>query len=156
MWLPNLHSFAVLLLTDPGSAVSTILQIHAVSLPSCQAHQSEVACCSWTGHASQYSLLHLLFFSKMASAGPEVEFGDLITNKNSTCVIWEYFRFEAADMHHKQVLCKTCRVKVATSSGNTTNLYQHLKNHHGHLHDECMTKKSGEKSSENDTQSGPY
>ena len=87
----------------------------------------------------------------MASAGPEAQFGDLIPKKSSTSVIWEYFGYEAADVHQKQVLCKTCRAKVATSSGNTTNLFRHLKNHHRHLHDECMLKKSGEKSGD-DTQ----
>ena len=88
----------------------------------------------------------------MASAEPEAELGDLIPKKKSTSVIWECFGFEAADVHQKHVLCKTCRAKIATSSGNTTNLYRHLKNHHRHLHDRCMTKKAGEKSSGKDTQ----
>ncbi len=136
--------------------MSTILGMHAVSMLSCQAHRSEAACCSWTGQANQSvksappapkSIFACSLISEMAAAGPEAELGDLIPKKNGMSVIWEYFGFEATDVHQKQVLCKTCRAKVATSSGNTTNLYRHLKNHHGNLHDECMMKKSGEKSS---------
>lgn len=86
---------------------------------------------------------------KLGSLG---ELGDLIPKKSRTSVLREYFGFETADMDQKRVLCKACRAKVAKSSSNTANLYQHLKNHHRHLHDECLTKKSGEKSSESDAQ----
>ncbi|XP_061918596.1 E3 SUMO-protein ligase ZBED1-like [Entelurus aequoreus] len=87
-----------------------------------------------------------------AAAGSEVEEDlVLIQKKSSTSVIWDYFGFETSDVHQKQVLCKTCRAKVATSQGNTTNLFRHLKNHHRQLHDECMTKKSGEKSTPSDS-----
>ncbi|XP_061884799.1 E3 SUMO-protein ligase ZBED1-like [Entelurus aequoreus] len=87
-----------------------------------------------------------------AAAGSEVEEDlVLIQKKSSTSVIWDYFGFETSDVHQKQVLCKTCRAKVATSQGNTTNLFRHLKNHHRQLHDECMTKKSGKKSTPSDS-----
>lgn len=58
-----------------------------------------------------------------------------------------HFRFEAADVHERQSLCKTCRDKFATSCGNTTILYWQLKDHHRHLYEKCITKRSGEKSS---------
>ncbi|XP_066533969.1 E3 SUMO-protein ligase ZBED1 [Hoplias malabaricus] len=70
--------------------------------------------------------------------GPE---DDLIPKKNSTSCVWEYFGFRKTDICQKQVLCKTCRALVLTSRGNTTNLYQHLKKHHRHLYDECMSKR---------------
>ncbi|XP_060774450.1 E3 SUMO-protein ligase ZBED1-like [Neoarius graeffei] len=89
----------------------------------------------------------------MAEAGAEAESGDLIPKKNSTSAIWQYFGFEASDEHQKQVLCKTCRAKVATSGGNTTNLYRHLKVHHANLHEECMAKKTHETSSSSESTS---
>ena len=82
------------------------------------ANQSEVACCSWTGHANQLISITCStcsLISEMSSSGPEAELGDLIPKKNNTLVIWEYLGFEAADVHQKQVLC---HAKLATSSGN--------------------------------------
>ncbi|XP_060796344.1 E3 SUMO-protein ligase ZBED1-like [Neoarius graeffei] len=89
----------------------------------------------------------------MAEARAEAESGDLIPKKNSTSAIWQYFGFEASDEHQKQVLCKTCHAKVATSGGNTTNLYRHLKVHHVNLHEECMAKKTHETSSSSESTS---
>ncbi|KAL2102614.1 hypothetical protein ACEWY4_001782 [Coilia grayii] len=80
----------------------------------------------------------------MASAGEEAESGILVPKRNSTSVIWQYFGFSAADEHQTRVLCKTCRAKIATSNGNTTNLYRHHRVHHVNLHDECIAKKSTE------------
>ena len=54
----------------------------------------------------------------MASVEPQAQLRDLFPKKDSTAVIWEYFGYEAADEHQKQVRCKTCRAKVVTSSGN--------------------------------------
>ncbi|KAK0151881.1 Zinc finger BED domain-containing protein 1 [Merluccius polli] len=87
----------------------------------------------------------------MAEAGAEAEPTKLISKKNSTSVIWQYFGFEATDEHQKQVMCQTCRVKVATSAGNTTNLHRHLRVHHLNLYEECMAKKNRETSSSSDT-----
>ncbi|KAK0147407.1 Zinc finger BED domain-containing protein 1 [Merluccius polli] len=90
----------------------------------------------------------------MAEAGAEAETTKLISKKNSTSVIWQYFGFEATDEHQKQVMCQTCRVKVATSAGNTTNLHRHLRVHHLNLY-ECMAKKNSETSSSSDTSAKP-
>ncbi|XP_038162089.1 E3 SUMO-protein ligase ZBED1-like [Cyprinodon tularosa] len=87
----------------------------------------------------------------MAEAGADVEPTKLIPKKNSTSVIWQYFGFEATDEHQKQVICQTCRGKVATSAGNTTNLHRHLRVHHLNLYEDCMAKKSLETSSSSDT-----
>ena len=89
--------------------------------------------------------------SSMAEAGAEAEPTKWISKKNSTSVIWQYFGFEATDEHQKQVMCQTCRVKVATSAGNTTNLHRHLRVHHLNLYEECMAKKNSETSSSSDT-----
>ena len=86
----------------------------------------------------------------MDSAESEIEPGEtptensLVPKRSSTSVIWHYFGFDITDVQQKKVLCKTCRRIVATSRGNTTNLRQHLKKHHGHLYEECLVK-TGEK-----------
>ncbi|XP_063075476.1 E3 SUMO-protein ligase ZBED1-like [Engraulis encrasicolus] len=90
----------------------------------------------------------------MAEAGEEElheeEPAKLLPKKNSTSVIWEYFGFKATDQHQKEVICQTCRGKVATSAGNTTNLHRHLRVHHLNLYEECMAKKPRETSSSSD------
>uniref|UniRef100_A0A8C9YIK6 BED-type domain-containing protein n=1 Tax=Sander lucioperca TaxID=283035 RepID=A0A8C9YIK6_SANLU len=65
-----------------------------------------------------------------------------LSKRNSTSVVWDYFGFKKEDVAQCQVLCKTCLVIVATSQGNTTNLYQHLKAHHKALYDRCIAKKT--------------
>nr|XP_055045531.1 E3 SUMO-protein ligase ZBED1-like [Misgurnus anguillicaudatus] len=66
---------------------------------------------------------------------------ELVAKKNSTSVIWRYFGFRVTDTEQREVLCKICKIKVATSRGNTTNLYQHLKQHR-EKYDECMMVKA--------------
>lgn len=67
---------------------------------------------------------------------------DLAPKKGCTSVVWNYFGFRASDSDQKTVLCKQCRAKIATSKGNTTNLYQHLKKHHRSVYDKCIAAKS--------------
>ncbi|KAK0149598.1 hypothetical protein N1851_009644 [Merluccius polli] len=54
-----------------------------------------------------------------------------IWKRNSTSVVCNYFG---------QVLCRACRALVATSRGNTTKLFQHLKKYHKSMYDSCMAK----------------
>lgn len=65
----------------------------------------------------------------------------LVAKRTSTSVIWRYFGFKITDTEQREVLCSICKIKVATSRGNTTNLYQHLKQHR-EKYDECMTEKA--------------
>lgn len=78
------------------------------------------------------------------SAESEASLGELISKKNSSSVIWDYFGFEVTDPEQKRVICKSCRRIVATTRGNTTNLHQHLKKHHRRIFEECVAKKSTE------------
>ncbi|XP_059422959.1 E3 SUMO-protein ligase ZBED1-like [Carassius carassius] len=82
--------------------------------------------------------------SAMASASTEQSVTDtaatLISKRNSTSVVWNYFGFKKEDAAQLQVLCRACRAPVATSRGNTTNLFQHLKKYHKSMYDSCMTK----------------
>lgn len=73
------------------------------------------------------------WFGKMDSAEPEISFDNIVLKKSSTLVVWEYFRFEMKNVQEKKVLCKSCCGTVTTSQGNTTNLYQHLKEHHRYI-----------------------
>ncbi|XP_043091960.1 E3 SUMO-protein ligase ZBED1-like [Puntigrus tetrazona] len=66
---------------------------------------------------------------------------ELVAKKHSTSVVWRYFGFKVTDTEQREVLCNICKIKVATSRGNTTNLYQHLKQHR-EKYDECMTEKT--------------
>ena len=63
----------------------------------------------------------------------------LVTKRNSTLVVWNYFGFKKDDAAQCQVLCRACRATVATSRGNTTNLFQHLK-YYKTMYDSCMAK----------------
>ncbi len=65
----------------------------------------------------------------------------LVSKRSSTSVVWNYFGFKKDDFAQRQVLCKTCLGKVATSRGNTSNLIQHLKKHHKAMYDSCMAKR---------------
>ncbi|XP_051571349.1 E3 SUMO-protein ligase ZBED1-like [Myxocyprinus asiaticus] len=78
----------------------------------------------------------------MASGSTEPDTVEtLVSKKNSMSVVWGYFGFKKEDAAQHQVLCKTCLANVATSRGNTTNLYQHLKKHHKAMYNSCMAKK---------------
>ena len=50
----------------------------------------------------------------------------LVSKRSNTSVVWNYFSFRK-DAAQRHVLCKTCLATVATSRGNPTNLFQHLK-----------------------------
>lgn len=63
---------------------------------------------------------------------------ELVTKRKSTAVIWKYFGFMKDDVLQTQVLCKTRRRVVASSRGNTTNLYSHLQHNHKDLYEEVQ------------------
>ena len=65
----------------------------------------------------------------------------LVAKTKATFIIWRYFGFRYGDTEQQDVLCKTCKAKVTTSRGNTTNLYQHLK-HHKEKYEECIQMKA--------------
>lgn len=62
----------------------------------------------------------------------------LVPKKKGTSAVWEYFGFCKNDTEELQVLSRTCLANVATSHGNTTNLFQHLKHHHKVLFYRCI------------------
>lgn len=66
----------------------------------------------------------------------EEEKAQLIVPKGAKSVMWKHFGFEAdgqgARIDEKRVLCKHCHTTIAYA-GNTTNMKQHLQNHHPHV-----------------------
>ena len=55
---------------------------------------------------------------------------ELVKKKGGTSVVWNWFGFKISDPDQKTALCKLCRGVVLAKGGNTTNLFNHLKNIH--------------------------
>ena len=49
---------------------------------------------------------------------------------NTTSVIWNWFGYLKSDKAQANVKCKLCRRMVCSKTGNTTNLFHHLKMYH--------------------------
>ena len=69
---------------------------------------------------------------------------DLVPKIGGTSVVWNYFGFRQDDESQSNVLCKACLTVVATTKGNTTDLYQHLQRHHKVQYDEAVRGKQCE------------
>ena len=61
----------------------------------------------------------------------------------SSSVIWKWFGFLSNDKEQSDVWCKLCRKQVATKTGNTTNLFYHLKQNHAMEHAESLSLRKG-------------
>lgn len=48
----------------------------------------------------------------------------------STSVVWRWFGYQQNDVEQIKPVCKVCRRSVPSKTGNTTNLFNHLKKHH--------------------------
>ncbi len=60
--------------------------------------------------------------------------GVLVKKPNSTSVVWDYFGFKSDKngyaIDNSKPQCRTCLREVPCKSGNTSNLFKHLKDHH--------------------------
>ncbi len=64
---------------------------------------------------------------------------EIVDKKGSTnSVIWEWFGYLKSDEAQIKTICKICRWFVKTKTGNTTNLFHHLKKYHPNDHTESM------------------
>ncbi len=64
---------------------------------------------------------------------------EIVDKKGSTnSVIWEWFGYLKSDEAQIKTICKICRRFVKTKTGNTTNLFHHLKKYHPNDHTESM------------------
>ncbi|XP_047656263.1 E3 SUMO-protein ligase ZBED1-like [Tachysurus fulvidraco] len=92
----------------------------------------------------------------MAESVSETE--ELVKKTGATSIIWTWFGFKPSDEQQKNILCRVCGAKVPAKSGNTTNLFYHLKTKHVveyHQHCQAMqptarssTKNAGQKKQE--------
>ena len=55
---------------------------------------------------------------------------DLVPKRKAMSVIWNYFGYKKDDIDQTRVLCRQCLASVATTRGNTTNLFDHLRLYH--------------------------
>lgn len=79
----------------------------------------------------------------MAEGGSEPSLcEELVPKRKGTSLIWKYFGFKRDDVLQAQVFCKTCNTMVATTRGNTTNLYSHLQHKHKPLYEEVHASNS--------------
>ncbi|KAL3976330.1 CD59 antigen [Sarotherodon galilaeus] len=54
----------------------------------------------------------------------------LVKKTGATSVIWNWFGFRQSDTEQKNIICKLCRATVISKTGNTSNLFHHLKTKH--------------------------
>ena len=52
----------------------------------------------------------------------------------TTSPVWNHFGFYQSDVPQDNCICRHCKMVVATTKGNTTNLISHIKNHHKDIH----------------------
>ena len=63
---------------------------------------------------------------------------DIVDKKGpKSSVVWSYFGSLKSDTEQISVHCKLCRAHVPTKTGNTFNLFHHLKQRHPFEHGEC-------------------
>lgn len=69
----------------------------------------------------------------------------LVKKLNSTSVVWDYFGFTADKngfgIDNGKPQCRSCFKEVPNKSGNTTNLFKHLKDHHPNLYSKAKVRK---------------
>ncbi|XP_064153682.1 E3 SUMO-protein ligase ZBED1-like isoform X1 [Anguilla rostrata] len=58
---------------------------------------------------------------------------------HTTSVIWKSFGYLKSDQAQTSIRCKICRRPVLSRTGNTTNLFHHLKRHHPTEHSESLS-----------------
>ena len=61
---------------------------------------------------------------------------ELVKKKGATSIIWNWFGFKRTDEQQQAILCRVCAATILAKSGNTTNLFYHLKTKHiGEYHE---------------------
>ena len=73
----------------------------------------------------------------------------------SSSVVWRYFGYLESDKKQSGVHCKLCRQHVPTKTGNTTNLFHHLKQYHPLEYAEGKKLQSQTSASGPSTSTGP-
>ena len=68
----------------------------------------------------------------------ETERVELIKKTGATSTIWNWFGFKPSDVQQKTIICRVCGGTVLAKTGNTTNLFYHLKSKHAIEYEECQ------------------
>lgn len=63
----------------------------------------------------------------------------LIKKGYSTSAVWRWFGYGKSDQEQTKPVCKICRRVVPARTGNTTNLFNHLRRHHPTNYTESVT-----------------
>lgn len=58
---------------------------------------------------------------------------------NTTSIVWTWFGYGKNDQEQAKPVCKICRRLVPARTGNTTNLFNHLRRHHPCNYTESVT-----------------
>ena len=84
---------------------------------------------------------------------------ELVSKPNATAAEWEHFGFKPNDrvepLNLDELVCHICCKKVATKSGNTTNMQLHL-NHNHRMQVSQLGKKTTIKTTEGTVQNGMH
>ena len=74
----------------------------------------------------------------------------IVTPKNRTSKVWEYFGFSKGQKEDKKAFCKICKAGVVHAGG-TTNLKSHLHTWHRLIHDELYKDSTEEEATSSST-----
>ena len=58
----------------------------------------------------------------------------------SQSVIWNYFGYKKDDIDQKPVPCRQCLASLATTRGNTTNVFDYLRRYHKAQYNACKDR----------------
>ena len=61
------------------------------------------------------------------------------TVKIMTSIVWTWFGYGKSDQEQAKLVCKICRQLVPARTGNTANLFHHLRRHHPSNYTESVT-----------------
>ena len=94
-------------------------------------HSSSYSVCRSRSRPCTWSQLLVTTLKKWAMNYKKIaENEDLVPKRKATSVIWNYFGYKKDDIDQTRVLCWQCFASVATTRGNTTNLFDHLRWYH--------------------------
>ena len=83
---------------------------------------------------------------------------NLVKKRNTKSIVWTYFGIKATEdglpieAEQERPLCRPCGRAVLAKGGNTTNLFQHLREHHPDLYAEASPKITRKSESSSSTQ----
>lgn len=102
--------------------------------------------CRSGSHIAYYNHIHRATDRRTIKMSTNTE-EELIPKKGATSVVWKWFGYKRSDIEQTTVLCKVCRKTIAAKHGNTTNLFQQLRQRHAVEWQECVALRDADASS---------